>query len=710
MTTLDQAVRSQRRRRWRWFFIILFLVIFLQILFSAHVRQFYYLTKAPKLPDAVEYENIVYLSGLQNWDHDPDNPNMVGPVTHEYHHKSQGTSTFPVPAQWMLALEAPSANMFTVPFSRREKFMSNENLTRYGFIPSEKSAINPDGLPIGIARTRFETMDGVANKADALGFSCAACHTGQIKHGDTLYVVEGGPATVDIGAAILGGQAALGQTILSSFIPIFNGRWERFVDDALGPDANNPENVARLKDQLLDVALYNFLQPAQVNVTEGFTRLDALNRIGNRVFAWDAERNQNYAAPDAPVNFPHIWTTSWFKWVQYDASIMQPLIRNTGEAMGVYANVNMNAPLDDARFSSSIPVDNLVWMEHWLGGSNPTEEQEFNGLWGPEWPEEFPPVDLALATRGEVLYKELCIRCHLPPINGQLTDSNGIPVNGPNFFEGTIWDHFEPIVWFDEFGTRHESERVLDITIVPTTEIGTDPATGEVLEFRTVNTAGYSEGNVLVDTDGMHIDELICSWEPPPPPNPWDQINPSANASTQEPRLVTIRVADNPNELYALSLGAVVQAVNNEWFRQKDYSPELIQQVEGTRPNCLQAGVGYKARPHDGVWSTAPFLHNGSVPTLFDLLSPVEERPELVLLGNPEFDPVNVGLAQPERLIHDPDDLYANDGYFLLDTSTPGNRNIGHEFNGDGELSDGVIGRYLSETERYELIEYLKTL
>jgi hypothetical protein len=118
------------------------------------------------------------------------------------------------------------------------------------------------------------------------------------------------------------------------------------------------------------------------------------------------------------------------------------------------------------------------------------------------------------------------------------------------------------------------------------------------------------------------------------------------------------------------------------------------------------ASAGYKARPLNGVWAVAPFLHNGSVPTLYDLLSPLSERPKAFLLGNPEFDPARVGLAT--HAVDPKGRLYDEKGYFILDTSKAGNRNSGHEFSDDKH--EGVIGPALSPDERNALVEFLKTL
>ena len=50
--------------------------------------------------------------------------------------------------------------------------------------------------------------------------------------------------------------------------------------------------------------------------------------------------------------------------------------------------------------------------------------------------------------------------------------------------------------------------------------------------------------------------------------------------------------------------------------------------MNGYRPVGVRAPLQYKVRPLNGIWATPPYLHNGSVPTLYALLSPVEERPK----------------------------------------------------------------------------------
>lgn len=128
--------------------------------------------------------------------------------------------------------------------------------------------------------------------------------------------------------------------------------------------------------------------------------------------------------------------------------------------------------------------------------------------------------------------------------------------------------------------------------------------------------------------------------------------------------------------------------------------PEDQQETwNGYRPNTMQAPLAYIARPHSGVWALAPYLHNGSIPNLYQLLSPREERDNVFYVGHSEFDPFHVGFVTQKKTKTN----------FRFDTILPGNSNGGHEFR-DGPKENGVIGPSLSRQDRWDLIEYLKTI
>ncbi|WP_447599811.1 di-heme-cytochrome C peroxidase [Nitrospira sp. Nam80] len=135
-------------------------------------------------------------------------------------------------------------------------------------------------------------------------------------------------------------------------------------------------------------------------------------------------------------------------------------------------------------------------------------------------------------------------------------------------------------------------------------------------------------------------------------------------------------------------------------------------------PNKWES-YGLLARPHAGVWATPPFLHNGSVPNLYEILSPMEERTACFYLGDLEYDTEKAGYkvrpcADGER-----------HGEFKFDTSKDGNRQTGHEFRRDNRAGqiftpeecksfekggkNGILGCELNRDQRMAIIEYLKT-
>ena len=103
---------------------------------------------------------------------------------------------------------------------------------------------------------------------------------------------------------------------------------------------------------------------------------------------------------------------------------------------------------------------------------------------------------------------------------------------------------------------------------------------------------------------------------------------------------------------------------------------------------------GYANMPLDGLWLRAPYLHNGSVPTLRDLLEPGDKRPSEFYRGYDVYDPDKVGFVSS----------VAEEGgrkYFRFDATLPGNGNRGHE--------GRAYGTQLSADDKAALVEYLKT-
>jgi hypothetical protein len=100
------------------------------------------------------------------------------------------------------------------------------------------------------------------------------------------------------------------------------------------------------------------------------------------------------------------------------------------------------------------------------------------------------------------------------------------------------------------------------------------------------------------------------------------------------------------------------------------------------------AKSGYIAGPLDGIWARAPYLHNGSVPTLYDLLH--DKRPEQFCRGNPDYDPIKVGFKSETDA-----QGRCESGRFRYDTRLHGNSNAGHPFFPSSERDVGDLLAYL---------------
>jgi hypothetical protein len=652
----------------------------------------------PSLPNRAPAKTAVWLD--QNWSTED---------RHWFHHASQGTATFQVPYDWFMALEQPGLHVFTQP----GLLSDTAYLERFGFLPSPKSVHadetslhrfgysassnappapasiaglrptpveNFDGLPVGFARLTGATDPGSGlPEPDQIGLTCAACHTGSIRYKGVSVRFDGGPAMVDLRKLELATGLSVAYTLKVW------GRFERFAARVLGPDAT-PAEYNKLKQDLsaLGARLLgqsNALDKAvadqhQKNTEEGFGRLDALNRIGNQVFATDLAISglsgfeKNLHAQDAPVSFPPIWTVPWFLYAQYDASIEQPLIRNAGEALGVFALVNLSpdyAP--ETLFRSSVALENLVRIEAMLRGPDLTGPS-FGGLQPPKWPSQIFPddaawkIDPARVPKGRGIYAEICAECHLGPVNDPAFDKQ-FPEK--SFWSSPQWD---------------AKAEVLNPVQKSVAGMGTDPAQADVLFARTVDVPGFLKMDPAQDLGKT-----------------WGCQGLPTYLSTEMP--------------FSIALMIAVDRTSRKWMDDHGV-PDSDRPTlwEASRKNCPNPvsvqSPHYRARPLNGVWATAPYLHNGSVPSLYWMLKPAAERPKQFCMGARDFDPQHVGLHvtascdKGETLFS----MTASDG-----STINGNSVLGHSLEGTpGPDKPGIIGRLLTEEERYDLIEYLKTL
>ncbi|WP_282411435.1 di-heme-cytochrome C peroxidase [Pseudomonas sp. PS02303] len=210
---------------------------------------------------------------------------------------------------------------------------------------------------------------------------------------------------------------------------------------------------------------------------------------------------------------------------------------------------------------------------------------------------------------------------------------------------------------------------VQHLKMLPVDYIGTDPGAAN-------NIADHRFDLSALQWDPAELAKLDVQLQPPPA-EPLDMSKLSS----------------------AKGLAYVTAFVGNRAYREAKIPEAERPEMDGFGlPIGVRELRAYKARPLAGVWATAPFLHNGSVPSIYQLLSPQDERATTFFKGTFEYDPRHLGYRT---------EAFTNG--FKFDTRITGNHNSGHEFRA-GKLGNGVIGRLLQPQERWALLEYLKVL
>jgi hypothetical protein len=508
-----------------------------------------------------------------------------------------------IPYAFFIALEQPN---------NQALFREPRNMLKYRFLPERPSRANPDGLPVGFVADPDSSLprDLITDRR-SLGFTCAACHTGQINYKGTGMRIDGAPAMGDAVGFLTGLTASLESTDRD------DAKFERFAEKILGPDATvakKAELHAAVHESATDHSAYDHLNHS--DVPEGFGRIDAFGRIFNRALTLVDPSNRIMA--NAPVRFLNIWNATRQDFTQWTGvspnTELGPLFRNVGELVGVFVAIDPGKSPPSRGYASSVRLSNLRALEHRL-----------KTLKSPAWPEDIlPPINRDLAAAGRDLFMQHCERCH------------------------------------------HDVERAsprdrLITTMVPLSKIGTDPRVAEnIVKMR--GKTGFLEGmrrNIYI---GGPIGQTDTAY----------RITENTVAHIVIGKLAPHSLNKPMHRVANFDTGSESGPEQDAMIKHSKYEPELQ----------------YKAPPLNGVWATGPYLHNGSVPSLYEVILPPDQRTKQFSVGRREFDPVKVGfLSEPAE------------GTFQFDTTIEGNRNAGHPF-----------GAHLSDTERWQIVEYLKSL
>jgi mono/diheme cytochrome c family protein len=571
---------------------------------------------------------------------------LEGKDRETWYHLSQGTEFFPL--HFLLALNDADTG---------KPFMSD--LERFGFIPDAIGPNNPYGLPVGM--TADTTRDLRFGKVVMVGINCSACHTASLeiggrpvlradggtnmfdsdrfrkslmnsaqntidspvelaaffgrllrqslKEGFDMAGAKGGLLTAQLAKKLADRiervfdavetrekllteklTALIAQELKEKPLDLRRGLVIRAEDGnrkhatakvhvklksslAAGQTAFNPDallqpgplaeeviiclRLLRARLQTLKTAVH----PAET--TPSFGRVDAFGNARNTLFP------ENAGPLTAPVRYPFIWTIKdHLTWYHWDGNTQSRLERNTGEALGVGAIVDLET------FESTIRFDNLDTLEKLAMRLTP-----------PRWPTKFGDIDQRKATEGAKHFDIFCAKCHA----GAKSDGSVIVPLGAIKTDGGRAKNVRQPLGKEEF--YEAQSRIL---------------------------------KGVIGKAGLQTDRSKILWRP-----------------------------------------------------SKDLEPTLPE--------------GYANRAIPAVWASPPYLHNGSVPNLYQLLLPWEKRDKTFPIGHREYDVKHLGyVLKPARTL------------FVYDTSLPGNSNTGHSGTAYGTDQ-------LTDEQRWELIEYLKT-
>ena len=439
---------------------------------------------------------------------------------------------------------------------------------------------------------------------------------------------------IDGGQTFFDLQKFLAEMTLSMKATLENeNKFNRFQANVLGKQAS-PKAKADLKKSLKKEYEKRviYAKENQTDVHYGYGRLDAFGAILNRALVATGAEN-NTNPPNAPTSYPYLWDTPQHDYVEWN---------------GAQSNSNIGAFARNIGEVIGVFGDVTPQTQHWFGfidGGYPSSiqaaelrklEKIVSKLHSPQWPAYFPKVDTNLAQKGRKLYEQHCMECHL--------DIN-----------------------------RTDPKRMIQVRMSTLDEIKTDPMMAKNAILNT-GKSGKLEGQPRYYVAG----------------DPLPKVAPAIDIANN---VMVGVIKNNPIQAYLAGKDASSFGHGDEIHPPKYVDGKIITAGQEVSQKALLA---YKARPLNGVWTSAPFLHNGSVPNLYQLLLPAKDRVKQFNLGSLAFDPKQVGF-----------DMTPDKESFLFDTTLPGNSNAGHEYGTGAGYSKLPM---LTEQERWALIEYLKTL
>ena len=537
------------------------------------------------------------------------------------------------PIAWLLALEQE----ITWPDGSVTYRPFLENVERFGFLPDPPSKYNPYGLPVGVSAGY-----GKITGQQMMGLNCTACHVGELHYNGRAFRMDGGPSMAYINAFV---KAIVDETTATARSGYRRGRfldrWRRVQLVPLPaypvvPDAS-ALSVPSSANETLDAG-----EPGVVRRVLAGLRM----AIANRSLLMD--KLHGFSAMKLVVQAQPLGTEDG-----YGRNDAFGVGRN--ELLGAYRDANFTEGINVLPADAPVSFPHLWGMERtswfqWGANTNSVIERNIGqalGVGATMQPDRgfLSTVRIDNLHAMEKLQYKLSSPVWPAELFGPIDSASA--ERGKKIFDRTCALCHET---YGKSGTLNEYQ------LFPLDIVGTDPSTA------------------------INFERLVMTAEGPKP--------------------------------FGLAAFEIVKKVKAAYYAEHRIPPDVQARWESkaTRgeaefraplleyqrfPDTRHRGI-YRAKTLKGIWATAPFLHNGSVPTIFDLLHPAAQRPTTFKLGTKEYDPVKLGYVVDGPRFLTPPRMQP----FTYDTRRSGNWNTGHEWWFYPDLDDAM---------RYDLIEFLKT-
>lgn len=480
----------------------------------------------------------------------------------------------------------------------------------------------------------FARHQNPGNSAQYLDITCAACHTGELRFNNQALRIDGGSA----------------QHVLPSSVPTLRGG--------------------------------SFGQALVASLAATYYNPWKFERFARNVLGDDYEAQHQQLRKDFKLSLNNFLRVAW----NDTHRGLYPTEEGPGrtDAFGRIAN---------ASFGDAITPDN------YRVANAPVDYPQLWDIWTFDWVQWNGSAQQPMARNiGEALGVGATLNffdANGQPLQNEARYPSSVRVRDLNLIEETL-QRLKPPAWPQELfgaidlplaakGRGLFNENCAGCHVPPVTQVNGRPVQQlKMLPVEVIGTDPNSANNIA----DQRYDLSALKWDAAQLAASNVQLHPTPTEALDMSQLSV-----------AKGLAYVTAFVEERAYRDAQVTPEERPQLDGFGlPIGVRELRAHKARPLAGVWATPPFLHNGSVPSIYQLLSPQDERATTFYRGTFEYDPRHLGYRT---------EAFANG--FVFDTRISGNHNSGHEFR-SGARGNGVIGRLLQPEERWALLEYLKVL